>query len=80
MKSREAVCIRIEILCERKGINFSRLAYRAGIPPTTLKNILYGVSKNPGIVTITKLCNGLDMSVIDFFSDELFEKLEQEIE
>ncbi len=80
MKSREAVVIRLERLCSKKGINFSKLAYDAGVHPSTVKSIVNGSSKNPGIVTITKLCDGLDITVYDFFEDVIFQQLEQEIE
>lgn len=80
MKSCEAVVIRLERLCLNKGINFNQLAYVAGVHPSTLKSILNGHSKNPGIVTITKLCDGLNITVYEFFGDSLFKELEQEIE
>jgi len=55
------------------------LARSSAIPPTTLKNIISGVSANPGIVTIKKICDGLDISIIEFFDTEAFRGLEQEI-
>jgi len=80
MKSCEAVIIRLERLCVKKGINFNQLAYDAGVHPSTIKSILNGCSKNPGIVTITKLCDGLNITVYEFFGDAIFKQLEQEIE
>ena len=68
---------RIEELCEK--INFCRLATISGIPYTTIKSIIYGQSKNPGITTIKKICDGLEISVTDFFDTETFKNLEQEI-
>ena len=56
------------------------LARSAGMPPTTVKNILNGASKNQGIVTIKMLCDGLDISLIEFFDTEDFRSLEQEIQ
>ena len=70
---------RIEELCEKKKINFSRLATLSCIPYTTIKSIIYGQSKNPGITTIKKICDGLEISVTDFFDTETFKNLEQEI-
>ena len=70
---------RIEKLCEKKKINFCRLATISGIPYTTIKSIIYGQSKNPGITTIKKICDGLEISVTDFFDTETFKNLEQEI-
>ena len=80
MKSYEAVVIRLRRLCVKRGINFNQLAYDAGVHPSTIKSILNGNSKNPGIVTITKLCDGLDITICEFFEDDLFQQLEQEIE
>ena len=64
---------------EKKKINFCRLATISGIPYTTIKSIIYGQSKNPGITTIKKICDGLEISVTDFFDTETFKNLEQEI-
>ena len=80
MKSYEAVIIRLEILCIQRGMKASKLAYIAGVHPSTLKSIINGTSKNPGISTIKKLCDGLEITIHDFFTDVVFEGLEQEIE
>lgn len=50
---------RIEELCEKKKMNFCRLATISGIPYTTIKSIIYGQSKNPGITTIKKFVTAL---------------------
>jgi len=55
------------------------LATEAGMTPSTLKSILYGNSKNPGIVTIKLLCDGLGISLNQFFDADVFKSLEQEI-
>ena len=75
----EAVKKRFEELCYQKGINFCRLASISGVPYTTVKSIIYGQSQNPGIATIKKLCDGLDITVTDFFNTDYFKNLEQEI-
>lgn len=80
MKSREAVAKRITDLCTERGITVNALANLAAVPPSTVKNIIYGVSKNPGIATIKMLCDGLDITLIEFFDNEIFLNLEQEIE
>ena len=80
MKSREAVAKRITDLCTERGITVNALANLAAVPPWTVKNIIYGVSKNPGIATIKMLCDGLDITLIEFFDNEIFLDLEQEIE
>lgn len=80
MKAYEAVVRRITELCQARNISIDQLAYRSGMAPSTLKNIIHKNSKNPGIATIQKLCNGLDISMPDFFNTEYFWNLDQEIE
>ena len=79
MNITQAVKKRFEELCFKKDINYCRLASLSGVPYTTVKSIFYGQSNNPGISTIKKLCDGLDISVTDFFNTEYFKELEQEI-
>lgn len=75
----ELVVERIHDLCRERGITPNALSYMAGISQSTIKSILNGESKNPGIVTIKKICDGFDISLIDFFNTEKFSNLEQEI-
>jgi transcriptional regulator with XRE-family HTH domain len=63
-----------------RRLSFNALARLSAVPPTTVKNILNGSSRNPGIVTIKKLCDGLDITLIEFFDTEEFRALEQEIQ
>ena len=70
---------RILYLCEEKRITINKLATESGVAPSTVKNILYGKSQNPGIVTLKMLCDGLGITLNEFFNTEVFEKLEQEI-
>ncbi len=80
MRITEAVKRRFEELCYKRDLNFCKLASISGVPYTTVKSIFYGQSKNPGIATIKKLCDGLEISVSDFFDTDYFRALEQEIE
>lgn len=75
----EATKLRIEELCNERGLNFCRLATISGVPYTTVKSIIYNQSKNPSITTIKKICDGLDISIADFFDTDTFRNLEQEI-
>ena len=79
MNTKEAVAKRILALCEDRQIAVNALANIAGIPPSTIYSMLNEKSKNPGIVSIKKICDGLDISVRTFFDCDLFESLEQEI-
>ncbi|MBQ9975181.1 MAG: helix-turn-helix transcriptional regulator [Clostridia bacterium] len=63
---------RIKQLLKEKNLPIHRLATYSGIPASTLKNILYAQSANPGIDTIAKICDGLEMSLVEFFSSVEF--------
>lgn len=75
----ELVVARIRELCAERNITPNALSYLAGVSQSTIKSILNGESKNPGIVTLKKLCDGMDISIIEFFDTENFRNLEQEI-
>ncbi len=79
MTTAQCVANRIIELCNERNIAVNALARVSGVHPSTVKSILYGASKNPGIVTIKMLCDGLNISLIDFFDTEEFRKLEQEM-
>ena len=80
MKVGEAVRERIRGLCAERGITINRLATISGITQSTLNNIVGGRNNSATVATIQKICNGLNLSIIDFFDHELFRHLEQEIE
>ena len=75
----EAVRLRILELCRERLITVNGLSYICGITQSTLSNIVRGRNKNPQINTIKKICDGLEISILDFFTSPLFENLEQEI-
>ena len=79
MNTVEVIQQRILRLCEERHLTINKLANLAAIPPSSLKNILYGKSKNPKIVTIKMLCDGLEITLGEFFSTPEFDSLEQEI-
>ena len=79
MKIREAVINRIYDLSVEKNMSINAIAIEAGLPPSTLRNIINGKSKNPGIVTLEIICEGLNVSISDFFSAAFFSDIEQEI-
>ena len=79
MNTYETVKNRLIFLCGEKKITINKLATESGVAPSTIKNILYGKSSNPGIVTLKKICDGLGITLIDFFNTQEFLELEQEI-
>ena len=79
MNAKQAVSARIFELCKQRGIAINALANSAGISPSTIYSILNTKSMNPGIVTIKQICDGIDISLREFFDSPIFENLEQEI-
>lgn len=79
MNTKEAVARRILDLCEQRGIAVNALASVSGVSPSTVYSMLNEKSRNPGVVSIKKLCDGLDISIREFFDCDLFDDLEQEI-
>ncbi len=77
MDIESAVKIRISNLCKENNITINALSTKAGMPRSTLKNIMYGTSKNTGVVTIQLICDALDLSFKEFFDDELFDNIDR---
>ena len=79
MNTYEAVKNRILQLLGEKKMSIHKLAMESAVPPSSIKNILYGKSQNPGVVTLKMLCDGFGISLIEFFDTKDFAELEQEI-
>ena len=75
----EAVKLRILQLCEEKNISVNKLCTISGVTQSTVNNIVSGRNNSTTISTIKKLCDGLNIEVVDFFCSDLFHGLEQEI-
>ena len=71
---------RILQLCEERNISINHLATISALPPSSVKNILYGKSQNPKLLTIKLICDGLGITLGEFFSTPAFDALEQEIQ
>ena len=79
MNAREAVVHRINQLCREKGFTINGISMFSAVPQGTVSDIVRGETKNPGIVTIKKLCDGFGITLGEFFSTPEFDKLDQEI-
>lgn len=75
----EAVRLRIAELCKQNAITLNKLSTICGITQSTLNNIISGRNNSTTISTIKKICDGLEISVKDFFNSDVFDNLEQEI-
>ncbi len=80
MKAADAVAQRILCLCRERNITVNALAYLSAVPPSTIKSIIYKASRNPGVATVKMICDGLGITLGEFFCSEEFDNLEQEIE
>ena len=80
MNTVTAIKNRILQLCGEHNITINKLANICGLSPSSLKAVLYGRSQNPKILTIKIICDGLDMTLAEFFDTDEFNALEQEIQ
>lgn len=74
-----AVRERILELCAERDITVNKLATISGVTQSTINNIISGRNNSTTVSTIKKLCDGLDISISEFFSSPIFDNLEQEI-
>lgn len=78
MKTYGLVRDRILFLLEERRMSIHKLAMESAVAPSTIKNILYGKSVNPGIVTIKMLCDGFGISLNQFFDTPEFKSTDSE--
>lgn len=79
MRTKEAVAQRILELCRERNIAVNALANISGVSPSTIYSMLNQKSQNQGVVSIKKICDGLEITVREFFNSPLFDETEQEI-
>ena len=80
MRIKEAIVKRFQQLCQEKSIKYNELATLSGVTPSTVYSMMDSRRKDVSAVTVKKLCDGLGISISDFFNDPLFGYLEQEIQ
>lgn len=78
MRTKEAVAQRILELCRERNIAVNALANISGVSPSTIYSMLNQKSQNPGVVSIKKICDSLEITVRQFFDSPLFDETEQE--
>ena len=79
MRVGEAVRRRILDLCQERNLSVNKLSGMCGLTQSTLNNIVNGRNNSATVATVKKICDGLEISILDFFNCPLFEDLEQEI-
>lgn len=78
MKLSNAISQKILKICMEKNITPNKLASICCLTQSTVQNLIVGKSNNPKLLTIIRICEGLNISLKDFFDDELFAKIERE--
>ena len=76
MELNDMISARITNLCKTNNLSINRLASICGLRQSTVSNILNGNSKNPTISSIKKICDGLEISLADFFDDPIFTSID----
>ena len=79
MRIGEAIRQRIIELCNEHDINVNQLSLMCGMTQSTLNNIVNGRNHSTTVSTIQKICDGLGITIQDFFDDDLFKEIEQEL-
>ena len=80
MAVKDAVVKRFQQICNQRGIKTNELATLSGVTPSTVYSMMENSRRDLSIITIKKLCDGLDMTLGEFFSTPEFDALEQEIQ
>lgn len=80
IKIKDAIAERFRQLCTERDISYTELARLSGVTPSTVYSMLQPERRDVSVVTVKKLCNGLDMCIIDFYDCDLFRNLPPEIE
>lgn len=80
MSVKDAVSNRFAQICKEKNIRANELAYLAGVTPSTVYSMLDPRRRDVSIITIKKLCDGLEISLGEFFTAPEFDALEQELQ
>ena len=78
MKLSEAMARKLNRICIEKNISINKLASMSCLTQSTVQNIVDGNSKNPKTLTIVRICDGLGISLKDFFDDKVFDNIDRE--
>lgn len=76
---KDAVVLRLQRICKERNIRYNELATRSGVTPSTVYSLMDVRRRDLSIITLKKLCDGLDMTITEFFDDHIFKTLEQEL-
>ncbi len=80
MKEQKILSERIVYYCRLKNMSYYELAYNSAVPLNTLLHIIHCTTRNPGVFTVAKICNGLGITISELFSSEEFKNIEFDVE
>ncbi len=80
MRIKPAIVQRFQQLCKERDIKYNELATMSGVTPSTVYSMMDDTRKDLSVITVKKLCDGLNITITEFFSAPIFEQLEQELQ
>jgi len=80
MRIKPAIVQRFQQLCKERNIKYNELATMSGVTPSTVYSMMDDTRKDLSVITVKKLCDGLNINITEFFSAPIFEELEQELQ
>lgn len=80
MNEQELLSNRIQYYCKLRRMSYYRLSRLSAVPVSTMQHIINGVTRNPGVFTIAKICSGLNVTMTEFFDSEEFETIGYDVE
>lgn len=75
MTIKEAIVLRFQYICKENSISYNELAFLSKMTPSTVYSMMDKNRKDLSIITVKKLCDGLEISITDFFNDDIFKKV-----
>lgn len=78
MKISEAISIKLNKICNERNISVNKLASMSCLTQSTVQHLINGDSKNPKLLTIIRICDGLEIDIKEFFADDLFRNMDRE--
>ena len=80
MRIKPAIVQRFQQLCKERNIKYNELVTISGVTPSTVYSMMDDTRKDLSVITVKKLCDGLNITITEFFSSSIFEELEQELQ
>lgn len=78
MKISKAISEKLNKILKDRNLSVNKLASISCLTQSTVDSIINGKSKNPKLLTIVRICNGLEITLTEFFDDKLFSNIDRE--